>query len=279
MSRPGSHVGGRGRTTGQVIRELWASRRVLGVLIRRDLKVRYADSMLGYLWTVLEPLMMSLIYWLVFTQIFHRSVGEDPYIIFLLAGMLPWMWFTTALTDGAKSLRSQRKLIASTSMPRQIWVLRSLGAKTVEFLLTIPVFVLFLLIYMPTGMNWRMVLIPVGFVLEIVLLLGLGLLLAPITMIMRDVEPLIRIFTRAFFYLSPIIYALGDVLDSGMPEAAKILFMLNPIAGILQCFRAGFFHMPLHGESIAVAAVIAVVTLVVGWMVFTRMERRVLKEI
>ena len=71
-----------------------------------------------------EPLLMGAIYWFVFTKIFERKIGGEPYIIFLLAAMLPWMWFSSGLTEGAKALRSQRRLVASTPLPRQIWVLR-----------------------------------------------------------------------------------------------------------------------------------------------------------
>src|SRR5690625_5578909 len=77
---------------------------------------------------------MGAIYWFVFTKIFERKIGGEPYIIFLLAAMLPWMWFSSGLTEGAKALRSQRRLVASTPLPRQIWVLRSVGAKGMEFL-------------------------------------------------------------------------------------------------------------------------------------------------
>ncbi len=279
MSSPRtSFVAGRKRTTPEIVRELWRTRRTLWILIRRDLKVRYADSVLGYLWSVLEPLLMSIIYWFVFTVIFHRSVGEDPYIVFLLSGLLPWMWFTTGLTEGSKALRSQRRLIASTALPRQIWVLRSVGAMTVEFLFSVPVFVLFMLVYRP-DFNLRLLLIPIGLVIQLTLLLGLGYLLAPITMLFRDTEPVIRLVNRALFYASPIIYSFDDVMGASMPGALKILYELNPVTGIMQCYRAGFFPVATNYQVIAIAAVIAAVTLAVGWFAFMRMERAVLKEI
>lgn len=273
-----SYTAGRRRTTAHILGELWHSRRTLGVLVRRDLKLRYADSLLGYVWTVLEPLMMGAIYWFVFTVIFHRSVGADPYIVFLLAGLLPWMWFTSSLTEGAKSLLSQRRLIASTALPRQIWVLRTVGAKTVEFLFSVPVFVLFVVVYRP-HVNWHLVLVPAGFAIQLLLLLGLGLLLAPVTMLVRDVEPLIRVGTRAMFYASPIIYSLQDVLSAGMPEGLKRLYELNPVTGIMECYRAGFFSIPVHPLPIIAAAVWALLAMLGGWIVFRRLEPRVLKEI
>lgn len=272
------YVAGARRTTTQIILDLVRTRKILGVLIRRDLKLRYADSMLGYVWTVLEPLMMGSIYWFVFTIIFQRSVGAEPYIIFLLAGLLPWMWFTNGLNDGARSLDTQRRLIASTSLPRQIWVLRSTGSKCVEFLLSIPVLGLFLLFY-PPQFDAQLLLAPLGFLIQLTLLLGLGFLLAPITLLVRDVEPLIRVATRALFYASPIIYSLNDVLIASMPAAVLTLYKFNPITGIMECYRAGFFTGPVHLDVILIAAGIAVFTLVIGWGTFRRMEHQVLKEI
>jgi ABC-2 type transport system permease protein len=264
MSTGISHVAGSKRTTAQIVRELWATRKILGVLIRRDLKLRYANSALGWVWTVLEPLMMASIYWFVFTLIFHRSVGEEPYIIFLLAGLLPWFWFTNGLTKGSEALMDQRKLIRSTALPRQIWVLRSVGAKGSEFLLSIPVFVLFLLIYRPT-FDSEMILIPLGIVLELILLTGLGLLLAPIMLLLRDVQPLVRIATRAMFYASPVIY--------------EYVYMINPLSGRMECYRSGFFPYQANYQAIGISAAVSVFTLVVGWFVFKRLESRMLKEI
>ena len=278
MSSTRTAVGGDRRTTGRALAELIRTRKILAVLIRRDLKLRYADSMLGYVWTVLEPLMMGSIYWFVFTMIFHRSVGAEPYIIFLLAGLLPWMWFTNGLNEGIRSLTSQRRLIASTSLPRQIWVLRSTGAKGVEFLLSLPVLAAFCLFYRPQ-FDVQLVLFPLGILIQLMLLLGLALLLSPITMLVRDVEPLVRVGTRALFYASPIIYSLNDVLVTSLPSFVIGLYTLNPLTGILECYRAGFFPGPVHWGAILAAALFAVLALVLGWTVFSRMERQVLKEI
>ncbi|QGH70381.1 ABC transporter permease [Pseudactinotalea sp. HY158] len=263
---------------GRVIRDLWGTRGILWVLIRRDLKVRYAESMLGYVWSVLEPLMMGVIYWFVFEKIMGRNVGGDPYIIFLMAALLPWMWFTSGLTEGAKALRSQRRLVASTALPRQIWVLRSVGGKGIEFLFSIPVFVIFLIFY-PPQFNAHVPFVLLGLLIQLVLLLGLGFLLSPIMMLFRDLEPLIRIATRALFYASPIIYSINDVLGTGMPEFLKVIYKLNPVTGIMEAYRAGFFPEQTHLDVIAIAGAISVLTLVVGWITFGRMERAVLKEI
>src|SRR6478609_7737111 len=102
-------------------RALWQHRRVLGLLIMRDLKVRYAGSILGYMWTILDPLLMTGVYWFVFTVVFTRgAVGEEPYILFLVLGLLSWQWFSGSVTDTSRALTSETRLVRSTRLPREI---------------------------------------------------------------------------------------------------------------------------------------------------------------
>ena len=138
---------------------LWSRRRILLLLIGRDLKVKYAGSPLGYLWSVLEPLMLAGVYWFIFTQLIHRSLGEAPYIIFLLCGVLPWQFFNAALRSSMRALTKDAKLVRSTNLPREIWVLRSVGSNLAEFLFSLPVIAFFALL---TGahLTWYVVFFP-----------------------------------------------------------------------------------------------------------------------
>ena len=120
-----------------------AYRQSLWLLTSRDLKVRYSTSFLGYLWSVLDPLVMAGIYWFVFTQVFERTVGASPYIVFLIAGLLPWMWFTGAIGDSTRAFIRDAKLVRSTRIPRSIWVNRIVLSKGIEFLLSLPVLAVF----------------------------------------------------------------------------------------------------------------------------------------
>lgn len=261
----------------QRIKQIWRERSTLWLLIKRDLKVRYADSLLGYFWSVLDPLIMSAIYWFVFTKIFQRSVGQEPYIIFLLVALLPWLWFTSGISEGAKALRSQSRLVRSTALPREIWVLRSVCAKGIEFGFSIPVLAIFIAVY-PPPFNGNLWLFPVAIVLQFMLLTGTGLILAPMMVLLKDLEPLIRLGLRFLFYASPVIYGLHDVFSTRLPESLHTLYTLNPMSGILSAYRAGFFDAEMNTQAIVTAAVISVFTLVFGWIVFAKFERTVLKE-
>lgn len=255
-----------------------ARRSTLALLVSRDLKVKYADSVLGYLWSVLDPLLMAFVYWFVFTQIFRREVGHEPYIVFLLAGLLPWNWANGVMNDSVRALTSEAKLVRSTNLEREIWVLRIVASKGAEFVLSLPVIVGFTLVLRgqgELGLSPYLLTLPLAVALQALLLTGIALVLAPVTVLFRDVGRLVRIVTRVLFYLSPVIYGYGDV-----PERFRWVSALNPLTGIIELYRAALFPGPFPGWGVvAVSAAISLGVLALGAWVFARLEGPVLKEI
>lgn len=245
----------------------------LWVLSARDLRVRYATSWLGYLWSVLDPLVMSLIYWFVFTQIFDRSVGSDPYIVFLIAALLPWVWFNQCISDFSNAFNRDAKLVRSVSIPRQIWVGRIVLSKGIEFLFALPVLVGFA-IFSGAHVTWDIVWFPVGILTMACLLTGLGLILAPLCVMFDDLERTTRLVLRAMFYASPIIYSTND-----LPPEAAWLGIANPLSGIFSMFRSAFFLEQWNTVAVVWSIIISVVLLIVGIFVFRALERPVLKEL
>lgn len=257
---------------------LWGNRRVLQLLVSRDLKVKYADSVLGYVWSILEPLMMAGVYWFVFTQLMDRALGEDPYIVFLLSAMLPWQWTNAALRSSMKALSKDSKLVRSTNLPREIWVLRTVGSKFAEFFFAIPVLIFFAVLNR-AELSWYVVFVPLAVLLQAVLLTGAGLMLAPLAVLYGDVERLMRIVMRLLFYFSPVIYGIQDVQDR-LGDTAAALYILNPLAGIFDLYRTAFFPDQWAGwGAVGVSAVVSLVLLALGVTVFRRLEGTVLKEI
>lgn len=248
--------------------------KIMDLLVRRDLKVRYAGSVLGYLWTVLDPLLMSLVYFYVFTQIFHRSAsGYDAYMLFLITGQLPWFWFNGGVTNTARALRSEAAMIRSTPVPREVWILRVILSKGVEYIFGLPVILIFAIAYMKAPTIYTL-LLPLGWALEFVLLFGFGLLLAPLTVLYRDVERLIPVFLRVFFFASPVLYSIQQV-----PQTLRTLMPYNPAVGWLQISRGVFYKQAINWSYIWNSALGTLVVFAIGLFVFTRLERQVLKEI
>jgi ABC-2 type transport system permease protein len=264
------------------VRRRWSPfqryRRSLWILTTRDLKVRYSTSALGYLWSILDPLVMAGIYWFVFTQVFDRGAGHEPYIVFLLAALLPWMWFTGAVSDSTRAFTKEAKLIRSTTIPRTIWVARLVLSKGIEFVASIPVLALFVIFTLTTAHPatlhvealWWLLAVP----LQAALTLGIGLLVAPLVVFFRDLERAVKLVLRFLFYASPIIYSLSD-----LPEGFRFWGAFNPLAGIFSLYRSAFFPQELDWFAVAISAVMTVLFLVVGFLVYRANIRRVLKEI
>ncbi len=246
----------------------------LWLLSARDLRVRYATSALGYLWSVLDPLVMSAIYWFVFTQVFHRgAVGEQPYIVFLIVALLPWVWFNAAVGDLTRAFNKDARLVRSTAIPRSIWVNRIVLSKGVEFVFSLPVLVLFA-VFSGVTVGWGLLLFPVAVALQAILLVGLGLLVAPLCVLWGDLERTTRLILRALFYASPIIYGVND-----LPGVFRDLALLNPLSGIFTLYRVGLFPGEADVTAVLVAAVLSLGILALGVVVFRRLEPAVLKEL
>jgi ABC-2 type transport system permease protein len=248
-------------------------RHSLWLLARRDLKVRYSTSILGYFWSILDPLVMAAIYWFVFTQVFHRGVGHEPYIVFLLSALLPWMWFTNTVSDCTRAFIRGAKLIRSTSIPRTVWVTSLVLSKGIEFLASIPVLALFAILTGAT-LRWQAIYVVVAIVLQAVLVTGIGLIVAPLVVFFRDLERAVKLGLRFLFYASPIIYGIRD-----LPPTLHFWAAFNPLTGIISLYRAAFFAGQLDWFTVAVTAGMSALVVVIGLLVFARTERAVLKEI
>ena len=277
-------------------RALWRSRGILRILVVRDLKIRYSSSVLGYVWTLLDPLLLSLVYWLVFGYILLRGAPEEqPYLLWLLTGILPFQWTSHVLNDCGRLLGNDAKLVTSSSLPREIWVLRTVLSRFVEFIFTLPITAGAMLLF-GVGPTWWLLIVPVAFLVQGVFNIGLALMFAPLSMLYPDVQRLIRVFTQLYRYLSPVLYgvvALEKILadpakdwpswmlfgDETWPEWLLTLYKLNPMAGILDVYHSVLFPDNSTGAALLpIATAGSLLAFVAGWWVFRRLEPRVLKE-
>lgn len=261
------------------LRSLLRTRQILRLLIVRDLKLKYANTALGYFWSVLEPLLMAFVYWFVFSLL-ARGLGEQPYVLFIVLGLLPWYWASGVISEGSRALRRDARLIRSSNLPRVVWVLRVVGSKGAEFILSLPVIALFALYFgmTPSGYLWAW---PLAILLQTVFLVGVALILAPLTVLYNDIERLIRVLNRIMFYVSPVLYGVQDIYDvDEIPDWFQRIYVFNPLAGIFDLYRAAFFPKYFAGwHEVGVAAAVSFAFLAVGMVVFSRLEGPVLKEI
>lgn len=267
-------------------------RKVLGTLVRRDLRIRYARSVLGYLWTLIDPLAMTLVYWFVFgviyampksTDLAHSRSQGAPYVVYLIAGLLAWNWFNNSINETARALYAERLLVRSTNLPRELWVIRVVISKGIEHLMSLPILIAFIVLFAFTGdqihLNWRLVFWVPALILEFLLCVGLGLVMAPVTALVDDFIRIVRIALRMGFYLTPIVYSVS-MIDK-QHHWAKVVLQTNPLTGITDMYRLGFLGTEIHPDYFAWATctVITIFWLVFGMWVFRRLESPVLKEI
>ncbi|MBB4933945.1 ABC-2 type transport system permease protein [Lipingzhangella halophila] len=268
---------------------VWQNRKVVNLLVRRDLKVKYQKSFLGWAWSMLEPLAMAAVYYFVFGLIFqvNRGVpgGDDApggYPLFLISGLLPWLWFSGALGQSPRALLTHSKLITTMQVPREIFPLATVATRFADYLFTWPVLIAFV-IFLGGRTHWEGVLLwlPLAIVVQFSFTLGVTLLLASINVLVPDVERIVRILNRVLFYASAIIIPSAMVLDSeSFPEWFKTLYQLNPLLGIFKMHHAIWFPADAPSAFILSTSIGgAVLMLFAGYFTFRRLETAVLKEI
>lgn len=277
---------------------VWEHRRTLDTLVRRDLRIRYARSALGYVWTLIDPLAMALVYSFVFGVLWARNTDPNapaaerfshtdgiPIVLFLVAGLLAWNWFNNVINESSRALYAERLLVRSTNLPRELWVVRVVISKGIEHLLSLPILIGFIIFYWAKGditLNWGLLYWIPALIIQFILLVGMGLVMAPVTALVDDFIRLVRIGLRMLFYLTPIVYSLTLVEEKVGHKVPGVTFLmeLNPLAGIIDMYRAGF--VSLHGPNWSAWVMALVTSLLWLWFgswVFKKLEPAILKEI
>ncbi len=259
---------------------VWQSRHVLQFLVRRDLAIKYQQAFMGYLWSLIEPLAMGGIYYFVFEVMRDSRAGPEgpPFILYLLSGIFAYMWINGAMGEATGALTGQRNLITTMRVPREVFPIAKVIARFAEFVAVLPIL---LLVAVATGATFSLWIFSIllAVVLQAIFLTGVALLLSAINVMMRDVERFMRLIQRMIFYGSPIIYALTWV-EEALPSWAMVLYTANPIVTIIELHHAAWYPQVFPSPGLlATATGGCLLTLLVGWLVFRRLEPAVLKEL
>jgi lipopolysaccharide transport system permease protein len=249
------------------LRDLWAYRELLYFLTWRDVKVRYKQTVLGAAWAIIQPLFTMLIFTLFFGKLAGLPSDGIPYPLFAYAGLLPWMFFSNAVTSSGNSLVGSANLITKVYFPRMIIPGAAVGAGLVDFAIAF-VLLVGLMIYYGVQVTWTILLLPVLVILVTLLALGVGMWMSAMNVKYRDIRYALPFLIQLWMFGSPIIYPLSMV-----PEQWRWLMALNPLTGIIEGFRSSLFGRPLDWSILAISTGVTLAVLIYSAYTFRRMER------
>jgi lipopolysaccharide transport system permease protein len=249
------------------LRDLWAYRELLFFLTWRDVKVRYKQTALGAAWAILQPLFMMVI----FTIFFGRLAGIDsagiPYPLFALAGLVPWTFFSNAITASGNSLVGSANLITKVYFPRLIVPAAAILAGFVDFALAFLLFCA-MMIYYRVAPSIHILFLPVLIVMTSLFALGVGTWMSALNVKYRDVRFALPFLIQLWLFVSSVILP-----SSALPQKYRWLLMLNPMSGIIEGYRSALFGLPFDWAALAVAAAITIAVLAYAIYSFARVER------
>jgi lipopolysaccharide transport system permease protein len=277
---PGGLAVGRGWQ--RRLRELWHYRGLLATLVERDLKVRYRSSALGVLWSLVSPLLMMLVFTLVFGY-FMPNPGVRAFHCFVLVAILPWNWFSASVSGGLYSIVNSSQLIGKIYFPREVLPTSLVASEMVNFLLALPVLAL-ILVLSGIPLTVHALWLPVVIAIQLVFTLGVVYALATAHVYYRDTGMIMSVVLLAWFFLTPIIYPMEDMRQRYLPvlgvSAERLMYVINPMASLVATYRVILYGSPDGPPSepaygfLARTAVTAVVVFVLGYGLFARHSGR-----
>jgi len=252
------------------LRALWEYRDLLYFMTWRGLKGRYQQMALGPLWIVIQPLMSMLLYTLIFGVIARLPSENQPYQVFTYVALLPWGFFSEAVSAGTNSLLDSKAIIAKVYFPRLVLPLSRIASSLVDLAIAFVILVGMLLYYRITP-TWGVVLLPVFLLIAAITGLGVGLWLAGLIVRYRDFGQVVGFLVRAWMYATPVVYSLTIV-----PEKWQTLYRLNPMVGVIEGFRWALLGTGRAPDwTLLVSALITIPIFVGGLYAYRRVERSI----
>jgi len=249
------------------LKDLWVYRELLYFLTWREIKVRYKQTILGFAWAILQPFFMMVVFTLFFGTLAKIPSEGIPYPLFNYAALLPWTLFAEGISRSSNSLVQDRNLVQKIYFPRLVMPLSGILSPVVDFAIafTILIGMMFYFGYPPTI---KVLLLPVFIILALMTSLGVGLWLSAINVKYRDIRYIIPFLVQLWLFASPVVYS-----SSLLPEQYRIIYGLNPMAGVIEGFRWTLLGTEPPGSLIAISVIIVVVLLISGAFYFRHNEK------
>lgn len=247
-------------------RELIEYRDLFYFMVLREIKVLYAQTVLGLTWAILQPVIQVLIFTIVFGKVANIPTDGIPYVLFSTVAIIPWSYMSQAMTQAGESLIQSANMLSKIYFPRVIYPLTPVLARLIDFGISLVLIVL-VGVYYQVVPTWKVLLLPFFILMMIAVPAGVGMWLSAMSVRFRDVKHAMPFVVRMLIYSAPIVYSASSI-----PESYRLVYSLNPIVGVIEGFRACLLGTPLEWRFILPGVITTTAILVGGLLYFRKME-------
>ena len=248
------------------LKELIAYQDLFFFLVWRDIKVLYAQTILGLSWAILNPLVQIIIFGIIFGNVAKLPTDGIPYILFSTVAIIPWSYMSESMSASCQSLVSGQNLLGKIYFPRLIFPLTPIVAKLVDFCISL-ILLICVMIYYQIAPTWNLLYLPLMLLLMMMIPAGVGFWLSALAIRYRDVKFAMPFVIRMLIYSAPILYTASSI-----PQQYRILYSLNPIVAVIEGYRACLLGLPMPWEYILPGMITSLILLIFGLIYFKRME-------
>lgn len=255
-----------------MFKELCKYREFLKTNVKKDIRGKYKGSFLGVLWSFVNPLLMALVYAIVFPFILKNS--QDNYVTFIVIAILPWNWFTTVISQGTFCVLANAGIIKKVYFPREILPISTATSGLVNFIISVPIILLFIL-FSGIGFSWYILFLPLIAITQYILSLGIIFITSAIDVYVRDLEYIVNFVVMMLFYATPVLYS-----TTLFPEQYRWILYLNPMTTIINGYRDIFYYKQLPNMlHLGIVLLISLLLVIVGYKAFKKMEKGFAEEV
>lgn len=259
----------------ELFKNLFTYRELLKTNVKKEIRGKYKGSALGVLWSFINPLLTVLVYAIVFPYIMR--VQQDHYLIFLIAAIIPWTFFTTVIQQGILSIRVNAGIIKKVYFPREILPISVAISGLINFLISCLIVLVFV-IFDGIGLSWHLLYLPVIAIIQTFFSLGLVLMLSAINIYVKDIEYIVNFIIQMVFYGTPVLYPLS--LFANAPRFLVKLVELNPMTQLILAYRDIFMYHNIPSLwGMLYVSIISLIVIVLGFIIFRKLERGFAEEL
>ncbi len=255
-----------------IFQKIYQYRELLKTNVKKEIRGRYKNSILGVMWSFLNPLLQLVVYSVIFGALL--ASGDKTYHIYICVALIPWTYFTTAITQASFTIIGNGDIIKKVYFPREILPISVVTSGAVNFIIS-TIIILAFVIFSGIGLSWYLLLYPFVLLVQYVLLLGISFIVSSITVYFRDLEHIIGIILLAAFYGTPIVYKLEQ-----LPANLQVLMQLNPMTHIINGYRDIFYYQQMPNIKVLLMLLgISVILTVIGYFIFKKLQKGFAEEL